>query len=465
MFTALVIFALIIVLAATRFYLVKSYEKQISSLAKKHEEQIKYLENSSRELEIKIGVLSGEKQQLVLQVTELSNRLAEESRLLTDCERKNKYLDAKLEEKEKNLEEISALKEQMISQLVNQFQVISNEVVEKQKDVFYREQKSGLSNIIEPLKTQIDNFNRKIQENSQIAQASKISIDEQIKTLVRHTGDIGTRADSLANVLRGDRKMQGNWGELRLKNLLESIGLVAGEDYIEQRCVKDKDDRRFIMDFVIKLPNDRELIIDSKVSLSNYEKYMQETNEHEKNKFMQKYCEDIKNHIDELGSKKYHELCGCGSLDFVFMFLPLESAYLEAISYDASLFTRAFKNGVALVSGSSLVPVLRMVEHLWSVEKQNKNIKEIVKLSGRMCEKIKKLLESVQKLGNDLDGIKKSYGNIVSYMSEGKGNVLKTANDIKMLAGKDRTMEEIEFDGGNDYEDTMEEISFPKVLE
>jgi DNA recombination protein RmuC len=248
---------------------------------------------------------------------------------------------------------------------------------------------------------------------------------------------------------------------LRLKNLLESVGLIAGEDYAEQRCVRDRDGRRFIMDFVVKLPNGRELILDSKVSLSNYEKYVQETNEEEKIKFMHKYCEDIKNHIDELGSKKYHELCGVNSLDFVFMFLPFENAYLEAVSYDAELFTRAFKNGVAMITSSSLVPVLRMVEYLWSVEKQNKNIKEIVKLAERMYEKIKKLLESMKKLGNDLGNMKKTYDSMLSYVSVGKGNILRTANDIKTLAGRKKTMEEIEFTSyDSDCDNGQEEIDF-----
>jgi DNA recombination protein RmuC len=437
----------------TRFFLAKNYEKQIVFSSQKYESQIKCLESKNRDLEIKSGVLTGEKQQLLLRALEQSSEIAKKTELLTDWGRKNERLGTLLEEKEKNLKEISSLREEM----ANQFQVISSEIVEKQKNVFHGEQKMGLSNIIDPLKIQIDDFNRKIQENSKIAQESKISIDEQIKTLVRHTGDIGNRADNLANVLRSDRKVQGNWGELRLKNLLESVGLVSGEDYVEQWSVKDRDGRRFVLDFVIKLPNGRELVLDSKVSLSNYEKYAQETDRNERIKLMQRYCEDIKNHIDELGRKKYHELAGSNSLDFVFMFLPLESAYLEAISYDNSLLTRAFKGGVALVSGSSLVPILRMVEYLWGIDKQNKNIKDIVKLAERMYEKIKKLLESIERLGNDLNDMRKTYDNVVAYVSTGRGNILRTANDIRVLAGKDRTIGEIEFNHDGSCEEQLEE--------
>jgi DNA recombination protein RmuC len=445
--------------AAIGFFLVKSHRKQIFSLTQSYGERIERLERENKNLEIRNNVLIDGKQQLLSRVVELDGEIARGNELLISCERRNERLSTMLEEKEKNLKEISSLKEEMM----NKFQAIAHDVAERQKNVLYGEQKKGLGDIVNTLKVQIDDFNRKIQENSKIAQESKISIDEQIRVLLRHTGDIGSRADNLANVLRGDKKVQGNWGELRLRNLLESIGLVAGENFVEQRAVEDRDGKRFIIDFVVSLPNGRELILDSKVSLSNYERYVQEMDEDKKIKFMQKYCEDIRNHIDELEKKKYHELGGLNSLDFVFMFLPIENAYLEAISYDGSLFERAFRSGVALVSGSSLMPVLRMVEYLWSIEKQNKNIVEIVKLSERMYEKVKKLLESVRKLGNDLHNIKKSYDNIVSYISAGKGNILRTANGIKMLAGRDRTMGSIEFDYDADHDDYgEEEADFPE---
>jgi DNA recombination protein RmuC len=169
----------------------------------------------------------------------------------------------------------------------------------------------------------------------------------------------------------------------------------------------------------------------------------------ERDGFMRMYCADIRKHIEELGKKKYHELHGPGSLDFVFMFLPFEGAYLEAMDYDRDLFNIAFKNGVAMVTGSSLMPVLRMIENLWSVEKQSKNIEAIVRLAMCMYEKILKFLGSMNAVKSGLDNAQKSYEKAMDYISRGRGNVLKVVNDIRVLSGKEKTTGEIP----TEYED------------
>lgn len=362
--------------------------------------------------------------------------LNEKNKKLTIENEKLKFL---IEEKEKNLVEISNIKEK----LSNQFEIVSNEIIQKQKEIFNKEQKNSLNNILDPLKEQLENYDKKIQENKEAMIENTGSMKAHIDSLIKQTCDIGNKADNLATALKNDKKAQGNWGELKLKNLLESVGFIENIDYTNQEHIKDSKGNEFILDFVINLPDERKLIIDSKVSLVNYERYINCEDRDGQKKFLGEYYRDITKHIKELGDKKYYKLYGNESLEFVFMFLPLEGAYFEVINYDNNLFDIAFKNRIAIVTGSSLVPVLRMIEHLWSIEKQNKNIEEIVKLSERMYDKIVKFIESMENIGNNLIKAKKSYNEAINYLNRGNGNILKTAEDISHLSGKNRELIQI----------------------
>lgn len=368
--------------------------------------------------------------------------LNEKNRKLIIENEKLKFL---IKEKEKNLAEISNIKEQ----LSDQFKLVSNEIIEKQKEIFNREQKNGLNNILDPLKGQLENYDKKIQENKEAMIENAGSMKEHIDSLMKQTNIIGNKADNLAVALKNDKKAQGNWGELKLKNLLESVGLVEGIDYSSQKSEINQDGKNYILDFVVKLPDNRKLIIDSKVSISNYERYINSQDEEERKQFLEAYHSDIKSHIKELGNKEYYKLYGNDTPDFVFMFLPLEGAYFEVINYDFrtkqkdNLFDIAFKNKVNIVTGSSLIPVLRTVEYIWSIEKQNKNAEEIGRLSQIIYDKTTKFMENMTAISNSLNKAKESYDNATSYLENGKGNIMKTATKIINLTGKNRSLNQI----------------------
>jgi DNA recombination protein RmuC len=408
----------------------------------------------TEEEKLKLQALKSEREHLISRIEELKVELDQKNISLLEANRTILRLKFSLEEREKDLKNMTDIRNDMILQFKN----ISQEVIELQRESFSREQKRGLVDLIDPLRNQIGDFgtkiSRTIQENNENTVKTEASLKEHIDLLVRYTENVGAKADNLANVLKNDKKAQGNWGELQLKNLLESIGLREGTDYLEQQSVKNQSGEQFFLDFVINIPGDRRLIVDSKVSLINYENYRLAGEETERNEFIRKYCADIRNHIEELGRKKYHELYGSDSPDFVFMFLPIEGAYLEALGHDRDLFRVAFQNNVAIVTGSSLMPVLRMVENLWSVEKQTKNIEAIVGLAMRMYDKILKFVDFMEVLRGSLDDAQKSYDKAMSYLRYGRGNVLKTANDIKILSGKEKTAKDIaieyEDDGSRD---------------
>lgn len=356
-----------------------------------------------------------------------------------------KALKVTNEEQAKNIKTINEVKKEMLTQFLN----ISNSVIKEQKELFSKDQKVSLENILNPLKEQMDSVKRQIVDVNIKNTETKTTIETTIKNLIETTNDIGSKADNLAKALKGDKKAQGNWGEFTLSNLLESMGLKKDLDYLAQQSILNKESERLILDFVINLPNNKKLIIDSKVSIVNYQKYIETDNLEEKKKYLNEYCKDIEQHIKELGDKNYQDLYGNNSLDFVFMFLPLENAYLEAINCRKELFNAAFKNKIAIVTASSLMPVLRMITHLWNIEKQNKNIEEIIVKVVNLYDKFAKFIEKFKNIENKLDDAKKSYSEAYKYLATGNANVIKTTEEIKNMIGDGRVKENIKIEYEN----------------
>lgn len=368
----------------------------------------------------------------------------------------NKKIAVELAEKKKNIENLIQLQ----NQIKNEFKVISNEIIKEQKDTFNKEQTESLGHILLPLNKDIKEFKDKIQQVQDGNNANTIKIEENIKNLLNTTIDIGNKADNLATALKGDKKAQGNWGELQLRNLLELSGLEKDISFFEQYNIKDSDGKNFFLDFLIKLPEDRILIVDSKISLVNYDNYIRSNNENEKNNYLKLYCEDIKNHIKELGAKEYQNVykeynkkSAKDVPDFVFMFIAIESAFIDAIKFDKSIFDVATKNKVAITTTSSFMPVLRMIEHLWNIENQNKYIGDIVDLSQKLCDKIRKFSEEIIKIGVNIDKTKEAYDNMKNYLAIGKGNMLSTASKIINIADKKNIHKPLMLDFDDDIKD------------
>jgi DNA recombination protein RmuC len=266
---------------------------------------------------------------------------------------------------------------------------------------------------------------------------TKTSINQHIETLLKTTADIGSKADNLANALKNNKKAQGNWGELQLKNLFESINMIEGADYKTQESIRDKKGNLFYLDFLLHLPGNKKLIVDAKVSMVNYASYIECEDDVAKEQFLKAYCNDIENHIKELGGKEYQNLFDAEeSVGFVFMFLPLEGAYLDALRYDNSLLSVAHKNKVAIVTASSLMPILRMIEHLWNIENQNRYINDAVELVKNIYEKLQRFKVKLENIGKCLDEAKVSYEDGYKYLETGNANIFITAERIQDLITK-----------------------------
>jgi DNA recombination protein RmuC len=365
---------------------------------------------------------------------ELQNKLSSYELLKIENEKQK----IQIEEQKNNLTAMKEIIDQMKNDMILHFKNISNDVIKQQKSDFELRQKESLGILLSPLNQQLTDFNKKIVDFNKDSTSSAAEIKGRIEALINQTVKIGDKADNLADALKGDKKAQGNWGELKLMNLLEMAGLRKNEDFFTQKAEKNDDGETVIFDFVVKIPNEKYLIIDSKVSIINYEKYITANTDEEKEDYMKLYCGDIKKHIEELGKKEYHSILKTNSPDFVFMFLPLENAYLDAIGYDKDLFRIAMKNKVAMTTASSLIPVVNMINNLWNIEKQNKNIGEIVKLARTIFEKIRNFVGKMENIEKNIDNAKKSCAEAKGYLQSGRENVLRTVNKMISLAEKNK---------------------------
>lgn len=420
---------IIILLVIYVFYNNKDVDK--NSLVLEFENKIR--EKLAIEYENKIR----EKDNLNKELLEYKARLEERiSNLNRELDRKQDYYEIKAENVTFNdrlkqqKEYIEKLKEEMNLSFRN----LSNEIVKQQKQDFSEQQKI----LLKPFENQIKDFQLRIDEINKISIENRVSFEEQIKNLSNNSINLAKEAQDLTNALKGNKKLQGNWGEIQLENLLEITGLNEGIDYVKQETFKNEDGKIHRPDYIINLPNDRRIVIDSKVSLNNYINYVSSNDELEKQQYLKNYIDDIRNHIKELATKEYYkELKKSVSLDYVFMFIPLERAYIDALdNCKNDIYKFSFDNKIAIVTPSSLMPILKAIEYLWNIEIQNKNIEKIIKLAGRIYEKVAYFKSDIEKIGKSIDDAKKVYFGAMNKVYNGNGNVFKTVDELRKYGVK-----------------------------
>lgn len=355
------------------------------------------------------------------QLLEVNNGLtAENTRLKTEISAQHRYMEEKINYIEQSKNEM-ALK----------FRDISNEILQRQSQQINQNQSAALGNLLNPFKEQLQSFKEEVARANTENIKNKSSFDEQFKNLLHLNQNLSQDAQNLTNALRGSKKMQGDWGELELARLLEVAGLQENIDYTTQQNFKTEDHQNLRPDVIVKLPNNRGVVVDSKVSLNDYMVYVNASDEAEKAIALQKHIQCIKNHIDELSAKEYQKLLKEESLDYVVIFIPIESAFVAAIKQDAMLYDYAYKKNIALTTPSSLLPILRTVENLWKLEKRNKHVQEIARLGGSLYDKLANFVEDMNKIDAALSQAHKNYDQAISKLATGKGNAISIANKLK----------------------------------
>lgn len=351
-----------------------------------------------------------------------------------------------LENQKKYLEDKVAYMAQSKEELALKFRDISNEVIKQQNSRFNEEQKIALDLLLKPFQQQITDFKNKVEAAHEATIKNKSSFDEQLKNLFNLNQSLSKDAQDLSAALKGNKKLQGNWGEFQLERVLEVSGLQKGLNYTTQESFKDQDNRLLRPDVIIKMPDNRNIIIDSKVSLQDYVNYVNCEDEILKADFLKKHIQCIKNHIDELSGKEYQKLLKTNSLDYVVIFIPVESAYIEAVKADSYLYDYAYKKNIVITTPSFLLPILRTIGNLWKIENQNKHVFEIAEIGGSLYDKIAGFVEDMQRIDKALDGARKNYDLAMNKLSTGKGNALSLANRLKERGAKASKLLPLEYE-------------------
>ena len=355
---------------------------------------------------------------------ELSARQAEATELIRETERLRAEADNTAERLAEQRKEITALHEE----LNKEFRLLANEIFDDKSRRFAQLNEERLQTILDPLKENLNKFEKKIDETYNQETREKAALRKELEQIININRQMSDDAQKLTDALKGDKKMQGNWGEMQLEQILEKSGLEQGVHYTKQGAYQNEEGERVIPDYVIHLPQGKNYIIDSKVSLVNYERFFNAEGDEQKAYYFNEMVRDIKKHIDGLSKKSYHTLTN--TPDFVFLYFTFESALFAALQREAGLFDYAFKRNIILVSTTTLLASLRTVSFIWTQEKQRQNITEIAKLGGQLYDKFVGFLENMTKVGKSLESAKDTYQDAMNQLIKTNANGSYNAGTI-----------------------------------
>ncbi len=362
----------------------------------------------------------------------------------------NKNLEEKLHAQK---EEIRILYEKMNVEFKN----LANEILEEKTKKFTEQNRENIDAILKPLSEKIKDFEKKV-DNAYVEETKqRFSLKEEVRKLAELNLKVSEETKNLTRALKGESKTQGNWGEMILESILDKSGLVKDRQYFVQQNRKDEEGKSLRPDVVVEYPGERYVIIDSKVSLTAYERYFSSEDKQEQEKHLSEHLNSLKTHILSLSKKNYQELYDVKTLDFVMLFMPVEPAYLVAIEKDPELWNFAYERRILLMSPTNLIAALKMISSLWRQESQNRNAREIAKKSGELLDKFYSLLDDLVDVGNKLKSTQKSYDDSMNKLNTGKGNLMKRAKDIEQLGARPLKSAPRQLVEGNDAEEESEE--------
>lgn len=344
-------------------------------------------------------------------------------------------LDTELKNSELKLVENKQELDKIQEKFTKEFENLANKILDEKSSKFTEQNKLNITSILNPLKEKIEGFEKKVSDSQKESIGMHSALKEQLNSLKNLNIQMSKEAINLTKALKGDSKTQGDWGETQLEILLEKANLAKGIHFTTQGGYRDEEGRLKKPDFIINLPDNRHLIVDSKVSLTNYEAYFNEEDEKQKGDYLKKHIESIRKHIKELSDKKYESLYEINTPDYVLMFVPIEPAYLLALSNNNQLYLEALDKNVVLVSTSTLLATLSTVSSMWRQENQKKNVLEIANQAGRLYDQFVNLTDDLIKVGNQLKTVQGSYDTSMKKLT-GKGNLIKKVEKIKELGAK-----------------------------
>ena len=364
---------------------------------------------------------------------------------------RNAELKVLLDEERKQADEKIALLNEAGDRLRDQFQNLAQRIFEEKGRVFSEQNKTSIENLISPLRDQIGDFKKRVEDVYDKESRDRTALQTEIHHLKELNQRISKDALNLTRALKGDSKARGNWGEVVLERVLESSGLQKGREYDIQVSLKDASGKRFQPDVIVRLPRGKDVVVDAKVSLKDYEVFYTAEDPGQREAALKSHIEALRNHIRSLASKSYTDLEGVHSLDFVLMFVPIEAAFLAAVERDLNLFAEAFEKNILVVSPSTLLVTLRTIENIWRNEYQNRNAVEIARKAGALYDKFVGFVEALKEVGDQLDKARTAHQLATDRLINGRGNLIRRTDELKTLgvkAGKELPADIIEMAGG-----------------
>ena len=391
---------------------------------------------SAHQTESKILVLSSELEHVkseLIQSKQLIDGLRGEknqiSITLAHKQTEGEGLLVKLAEQKQELEKLQ-------ERFTKDFELLANKILEEKSTKFTEQNKENLKTILSPLQEKILLFEKKVEDTHKENIGFNASLHQQIRGLREVHEQMSRETLNLTKALKGDAKMQGNWGEMILEKVLEKSGLEKDREYFVQKSFETVDGAKVFPDIVINLPDGKKMIVDSKVSLVSYERYINEEEDVAKEAMLSMHIQSIKRHIDQLSEKNYHDLYQMESPDFVLMFIPIETAFSLAINSDTSLYNKAFEKNIVIVTPSTLLATLRTIDSMWVNQKQQENALEIARQAGALYDKFEGFVTDLIQIGKRIDDSKKEYTEAMNKLVDGRGNIIHSIEKLKKMGAK-----------------------------
>lgn len=388
---------------------------------------------------ILIRQLSTSQAVLEEKLKQFQNREAEFKQLqqlFIETKTHNAELQTRIDEQAKNTAEKLKLLLDAEVRLNTQFENLAGKIFDDRSKQFTEHHKTSLDHIVTPLREQLGEFKQRIETVYDNENKDRISLREEIVSLRRDTAQMNQEALNLTRALKGDKKAQGNWGEMILEKVLEKSGLRKGIEYETQGAFRDEDNRLFKPDVIVRLPENKDVVIDSKVSLLAYERYCSTEDDQERTLSLKQHTDAVREHIKGLSNKNYSDLKGLRSLDFVLLFMPIEAAFIAAFQADERLFTDAFEHKIVVVTPTTLLATLRTIENIWRYERQNENARAIADKAGLVYDKIRGFVDDLDKLGKQLSTVNSTYDGVMNKLTQGNGNLIRQAGSFVELGVK-----------------------------
>ena len=395
------------------------------------------------DLEKEIAALQNNQTNLETQKKDIKNRLEEKFKETEEIRREKEFTAIELARKNEELKNLQ-LKlnenkdevEKLQEKFTKEFENLANKILDEKSTKFTAQNKENIQNILNPLQEKIKTFEKKVDDSQKESISMHSALKEQLLGLKELNTQMSKEAINLTKALKGDSKTQGNWGELVLERVLEKSGLEKDREYYVQQSFTNDEGSRVLPDVVIHLPDNKKMIVDSKVSLTAYEQFVNTDDENEQERFLKEHVNSLKRHVEQLSEKKYEDIYRIESPDFVLLFVPIEPAFAVALNQDNTLYNKAFEKNIVIVTPTTLLATLRTIDTMWNNEKQQRNAIEIARQAGALYDKFDGLLKDLIGIGKKIDASKADYNLAMNKLVDGRGNLITSVEKLKKMGAK-----------------------------